>query len=364
MSKDKRPKIVKNFEVIELSILGLGIINSALQYDALTAISSPFFVMFVQTFTFFIMLWIILAITRQKSSFAKWLLVFSSAISFPIYIPLLSFAMHNSLVGLISIGQLVLTLVGLYYLFTPEFKMYLKSKKNHKISKIPLFVAFLVLFVIIFIDSNYVSNEVTKITEQPELKPIPQGFKPYEGEVIPLDETKRFDPDKPYTVLESKKGQYDVEGALNDGYSISQIDEHMKANNFNPINPDKKYNLDTFGFLIKEDIPIDETKQFQTPPSPKVVNNYGNLLRAHIAKYKKYPRIAQRRKIEGMVVIEIQIRGDGTLISKYIKKSSGHEILDKAAMNMIEKSKPFPVPPDTLKNSVKNVAVPIAFNLN
>ena len=292
MSKDKRPKIVKNFEVIELSILGLGIINSALQYEALTAISSPFFVMYVQTFAFFVMLWIILAITRQKSSFAKWLLVFSSAISFPIYIPLLSFAMHNSLVGLITIGQLVLTLVGLYYLFTPEFKMYLKSKKTYKISKIPFFVAPLVLFLIIFIGSNYVSNEGTKITKQTPT------YKPYDGEVIPLDETKQT-----------------------------------------------------------------PTKQAPTSPSPKVVNNYPNLLSAHIAKYIKYPRIAQRRKMEGEVVIEIQIRGDGTLISKYIKKSSGHEILDKAAMNMIEKSKPFPVPPDTLKNSVKNVAVPIAFNL-
>ena len=137
MSKDKRPKIVKNFEVIELSILGLGIINAALQYDALIAIFSPFFVMFVQTFTFFVLLWIILAITRQKSSFAKWLLVFSSVISVPIYIPSLSFAMHNSLIGLIAIGQLVLTLVGLYYLFTPEFKMYLKPQKkdNHALSK-------------------------------------------------------------------------------------------------------------------------------------------------------------------------------------------------------------------------------------
>jgi TonB family protein len=217
---------------------------------------------------------------------------------------------------------------------------------------------FVILFgIIFFIYTNYVSNEVAKITEQPPT------YKPYDGEVIPLDETKRFDPDKPYTVLESKKGQYDVEGALNEGYSISQIEEHMKANNLNPINPDKKYNLDTFGFLIKEDIPIDETKQFQTPPSPKVVNNYGNLLKAHLAKYIEYPRSAQLKEIEGLVIIEIQIRGDGSLISKYIKKSSGHEILDKAAMNGIERSKPFPLPPQASKDSVITVDMPFNFNL-
>ena len=103
--------------------------------------------------------------------------------------------------------------------------------------------------------------------------------------------------------------------------------------------------------------------QAPTSPNPQVVNNYSNLLRAHIAKHKKYPRIAQRRKMQGEVIIAIQIRGDGSLISKNIQKSSGHSVLDKEGMNMMEKSKPFPAPPDTLKNSVTNVVVPIAFNL-
>jgi len=105
------------------------------------------------------------------------------------------------------------------------------------------------------------------------------------------------------------------------------------------------------------------SEQVSTSPSPQVINNYSNLLRAHIAKHKKYPRIAQRRKMQGEVVIAIQIGGDGSLISKNIQKSSGHKVLDKEGMNMMEKSKPFPVPPDTLKNSVTNVVVPIAFNL-
>ena len=104
-------------------------------------------------------------------------------------------------------------------------------------------------------------------------------------------------------------------------------------------------------------------EQAPTSPNPQAVNNYSNLLRAHIAKHKKYPRIAQRRKMQGEVIIAIQIRGDGSLISKNIQRSSGHSVLDKEGMNMMEKSKPFPVPPDTLKNSVTNVVVPIAFNL-
>ena len=119
--------------------------------------------------------------------------------------------------------------------------------------------------------------------------------------------------------------------------------------------------------LISESVETNEipqtSEQAPTSPNPQVVNNYSNLLRAHIAKHKKYPRIAQRRKMQGEVVIAIQIRGDGSLVSKKIQKSSGHSVLDKEGMNMMEKSKPFPGPPDTLKNSVTNVVVPIAFNL-
>ena len=118
---------------------------------------------------------------------------------------------------------------------------------------------------------------------------------------------------------------------------------------------------------ISESVEVTESaqinEQIPTSPNPQVVSNYSNLLRAHIAKHKKYPRIAQRRKMQGEVVIAIQIGGDGSLISKNIQKSSGHKVLDKEGMNMMEKSKPFPVPPDTLKNSVTNVVVPIAFNL-
>ena len=112
---------------------------------------------------------------------------------------------------------------------------------------------------------------------------------------------------------------------------------------------------------VTESAQINE--QIPTSPNPQVVSNYSNLLRAHIAKHKKYPRIAQRRKMQGEVVIEIQIKGDGSLISKNIQKSSGHKVLDKEGMNMMEKSKPFPVPPEAMKDSVTTVLVPIAFNL-
>ena len=176
---------------------------------------------------------------------------------------------------------------------------------------------FVILFgIIFFIYTNYVSNEVAKITEQVEFTAEELGLTP--EQTTPVQQE----------------------------FTAEEI-------GLEPEEPQRRGEI----------IPLDETKQVQTSPSPKAVNNYPNLLSAHIAKYTKYPRIAQRRKIEGEVIIEIQIRGDGSLISKYIKKSSGHEILDKAAMNTIERSKPFPLPPQASKDSVTTVNVPFDFNL-
>ena len=105
------------------------------------------------------------------------------------------------------------------------------------------------------------------------------------------------------------------------------------------------------------------TKQAPTSPSPQEEINYANLLSTHIRKHFKYPRIAQRRQMSGQVLIAIQIDGDGSLISNNVKKSSGHQILDKEAMNIMERSKPFPLPPYGKKNSVINYEVPIIFSL-
>jgi len=82
--------------------------------------------------------------------------------------------------------------------------------------------------------------------------------------LIPMISFGDFDYDQPWDVdpiIENKdvlgdlvkKGKFDVEGALNVGYSIGEIEEHMKANNLNAINPNKKYNLDDDGYLIKKD---------------------------------------------------------------------------------------------------------------
>lgn len=92
-------------------------------------------------------------------------------------------------------------------------------------------------------------------------------------------------------------------------------------------------------------------------------DSYGNTLWGAIGKYKQYPKIAQMRGWQGEVIVELQLDGNGKLKSKKILKGSGYDILDKQALDMVDKAAPFPAPPEALRNSSFTIKVPIPFKL-
>lgn len=102
-------------------------------------------------------------------------------------------------------------------------------------------------------------------------------------------------------------------------------------------------------------------------PSPAdmtaALNSYNSLLWGRIAKYKLYPKIAQMRGWQGEVIIELLLDGNGKLKSKKIISGSGYDVLDKQALDMIEKAAPFPAPPEALRSSSFSITVPIPFKL-
>ncbi|HEU19670.1 MAG TPA: energy transducer TonB [Deltaproteobacteria bacterium] len=52
-----------------------------------------------------------------------------------------------------------------------------------------------------------------------------------------------------------------------------------------------------------------------------------------------YPRIAQRRGYEGIVMLSVEVRSDGTVGTVVLKESSGHAILDTAALKTVKQWK-------------------------
>lgn len=109
-----------------------------------------------------------------------------------------------------------------------------------------------------------------------------------------------------------------------------------------------------------------ETKTVNAPSPEKVTaatNDYSSLLAAAIAKYKQYPKIAQMRGWQGLIIIELQLNPQGGVIYSQIKKSSGYDVLDQEALEMIKRASPFPQPPETLRSKNFTVLVPISFKL-
>jgi len=97
--------------------------------------------------------------------------------------------------------------------------------------------------------------------------------------------------------------------------------------------------------------------------NPQVINDYTSKLRAHIESFKRYPRMAQMRGWTGEVLIQAEINRNGLLVNSKVVRSSGRSILDREALQMMQRSIPFPVPPKDLNINFFTVTIPISFSL-
>lgn len=75
-----------------------------------------------------------------------------------------------------------------------------------------------------------------------------------------------------------------------------------------------------------------------------------------------YPLAARRRGIEGTVLVRAQIQEDGQCLQALLSKSSGHEMLDKAAVNAVKSWRFIPAKRGS-QTITAWVEVPITFRL-
>ena len=113
-----------------------------------------------------------------------------------------------------------------------------------------------------------------------------------------------------------------------------------------------------------------EPQQASAPaPAPASEADPGTLKQYQLAiittarKYKRYPRAAMDNNWEGRVEVRMVIGANGMIASMSIKTSTGHELLDKTAMDMITKAKPLTPIPAALRGKEFTVDVPVIFSL-
>ena len=81
-------------------------------------------------------------------------------------------------------------------------------------------------------------------------------------------------------------------------------------------------------------------------------------------RYKRYPAIAMEKGWQGRVEVRLVIGANGMLASASIKTSSGHDILDNQAMDMLKKGKTTVQIPASLRGREFSIDVPVIFNLD
>jgi len=93
--------------------------------------------------------------------------------------------------------------------------------------------------------------------------------------------------------------------------------------------------------------------------APEVLEAYRQSVSEEVMQHMSYPRVARMRNWQGKTMVEMEWSADGKVTRVVVSKSSGKDVLDKAAVKMVRKALPLPKPPQ----GVRTVTVPVVFRL-
>jgi periplasmic protein TonB len=92
-------------------------------------------------------------------------------------------------------------------------------------------------------------------------------------------------------------------------------------------------------------------------------SRYLVMLRTIIEKYKEYPVMARRKRVEGTAVVHFILTRNGSLKEATIARSSGASLLDSAALSAIRAVGGFPPPPAEISGGEITLEVPLTYRL-
>jgi protein TonB len=100
-------------------------------------------------------------------------------------------------------------------------------------------------------------------------------------------------------------------------------------------------------------------------PPTDALDNYGRRLAEIFSQRQQYPRLAALRGWEGEVRVRLSVAREGGLTIVRLERSSGHEVLDRHALAMVEEIGRLPPPPAELLPFAGDlqVVVPVHYRL-
>ena len=93
------------------------------------------------------------------------------------------------------------------------------------------------------------------------------------------------------------------------------------------------------------------------------LRGYRLAIASQARRFKRYPAQAMAAGWAGTADIRVEVGSDGRPRAATIERSSGHEALDRAALNMIDAGALRASVPESLRGKTFAVALPVVFNL-
>ncbi|AKU23667.1 energy transducer TonB [Massilia sp. NR 4-1] len=102
-----------------------------------------------------------------------------------------------------------------------------------------------------------------------------------------------------------------------------------------------------------------------SPSSHAVQASWQSRVLSHLARFKRYPLEARQRRRTGEAWVRFQLDRDGKLLASELVTPSGTVLLDREALQVLERAQPLPAPPEAmLRQGQVTVTLPVSFQLD
>jgi len=93
------------------------------------------------------------------------------------------------------------------------------------------------------------------------------------------------------------------------------------------------------------------------------LERYIRTLTELFTRKQRYPHLAEMRGWEGDVQLRLHVAGKGKLVTVEVLRSSGFQVLDQHALQLVQDTVPLPMPPTVLQDGEFQITVPIHYKL-
>jgi periplasmic protein TonB len=93
------------------------------------------------------------------------------------------------------------------------------------------------------------------------------------------------------------------------------------------------------------------------------ISSYFARVQAHLSRHQNYPAEARASGNAGVARVVFSLGRDGRVLAASLARSSGHDVLDRAALAMVRRAAPFPPFPSEIAASRLEMGAPIRFDL-